>query len=443
MRSPDARLVWGGVSALLLLALTAWLARDLPPPRVMIFAAGGEGGGYWRIAERYRARLARFGVEVQVRETAGSVENAALLAAGEVDVALLQGGVNPPEDAAVEALAVILPEPLLVFARSDDLASPEALSDAGGAEAGTSAIPANPGAWRGLRAAVGPEGSGARAAWRALEAAAGLAPAWNEALPLGGGEAGEALRAGRADLAVFVAPLDAPYLRPLFDDPRLTALELAHPEALARRLAASRVTVLPAGAVQLHPPRPAQDMRLLSMNARLAARSDLHPALVDRLVHAAMQIHGGRSLLTDEGVYPTLDGAALPADVQARDLIASGPSALGDVLPWWIAAQINRVMLLLLPALVLLVPLMRAAPAIYAWRMRSRVYRHYEDIRAIDEESRGLNDPDRIAALDRRLAEIDEALGDLRLPLTYRDYAYTARVHVDLVRRRLAARRAA
>lgn len=439
MRSLDPRLAWAGLAAILMVGLVGWLARDLPPPRTLTFAAGGENGGYWRIAQRYKQRLSRYGVNVEVVATAGSVENARLLASGEVDVGLLQGGVNPPEDAEVEALAVILPEPLLVFARTEDTAAgASADDDRGGVQ--PSVIPANPGAWRGLRAAVGPEGSGSRAAWMALERAAGLAPGQNPTAPLGGVDAGMALIANEVDIAIFVAPLDAPYLERLFDDSRLSVIELDHPEALNRLLPASRVLTLPAGAAQMHPPRPEENIELLAMNARLAAQADLHPALVDRLVFAATQMHGRRSILADEGTFPTLEGADLRPDVQAQELLASGPSPLSEILPWWIAAQINRVLLLFLPVLVLVVPLVRAVPAIYAWRMRSRVYRNYESIKAIDEESREVADPERIRAMDARLAEIDEQLAALRLPVTYREYAYTARLHVDLVRKRLADR---
>ncbi|MEO1292860.1 MAG: C4-dicarboxylate ABC transporter substrate-binding protein, partial [Pseudomonadota bacterium] len=124
----------------------------------------------------------------------------------------------------------------------------------------------------------------------------------------------------------------------------------------------------------------------------------------------------------------------------AKRLIEQGPSSLSDVLPYWVVAQINRFAILLLPIFFLLLPLIRVAPALYRWRMRSRVYRYYASIREIDIEVR---DAAALADLDplrTRLGEIDEELATLRLPLPYRDYAYTARLHVDLVRNRLRDR---
>ena len=49
------------------------------PPRVVVMATGTEGGAYHEIGKRYREILAAQGVELQLRQTGGSVENVALL----------------------------------------------------------------------------------------------------------------------------------------------------------------------------------------------------------------------------------------------------------------------------------------------------------------------------------------------------------------------------
>ncbi|MEM6745246.1 MAG: TAXI family TRAP transporter solute-binding subunit [Pseudomonadota bacterium] len=419
------KVVLGALVALLALAAIVVLGRDLPPPRTVIFAAGGEGGGYWRIAERYRFLLSRDGIEVTLLETGGSVDNARLLADGEAQVALLQGGVEPIEGddvPRIEALGAVFLEPLLIFARAD--APP----------------PGNPALWEGLRIAAGGEGSGTRAAWRAFERAAGLSAAANALVPLGGEDAAQALLAGEADLVFYVAPLEAPYLRTLHDSDLAETLALEHAAAISRRLDQSRVLTLPAGAVSLDPVIPAEDAPLLAMVARLAAAEGLHPALVNRLVLAARRIHGRRSVISDEGDFPSVEHASLPVGDQARELIETGPSPLARFLPWWIAAQLNRVLLLVVPVAVLVIPLMRAAPAIYAWRMRSRVYRHYDTILELDAEAAGTRAADRLQEIYDRLRKIDLQIAALKLPLTYREYAYTARLHVDLVRKRVARR---
>ncbi len=53
---------------------------NMPPHRI-VMATGPEGSAYEEDGKRYRAALAKAGVEVQLRSTAGSVETAALLRA--------------------------------------------------------------------------------------------------------------------------------------------------------------------------------------------------------------------------------------------------------------------------------------------------------------------------------------------------------------------------
>jgi hypothetical protein len=107
-----------------------------------------------------------------------------------------------------------------------------------------------------------------------------------------------------------------------------------------------------------------------------------------------------------------------------------------------VVAQVNSFALLLVPVLVILFPLLRAVPGLYEWRMRSRVYRHYVDLLEIDRQAMAAADPARLAALGSRLDAIERDLVRLRLPLRFREYAYTMRQHIDLVRNRIVDRRA-
>ena len=404
------------------LGLLVWAARDLPPPSSVRFAAGIENGGYWRIAERYREVLARDGIDLVLIPTAGSVENARLLEEERAEAALLQGGVEAA--GGIETLGAVFTEPLLIFVRADGLA-----------------VPTNVARWRGLRIAAGAPGSGTRAAAESFRAAAGLPEDGNAFLPLSGADAAAAILAGDVDAALFVAPLSAPYLADVLADPRVTLLQIDHLVALSRRMPQSVIVDVPSGAFDLDPPLPARDRRLLGLVARLAAVEGLHPAAVDRLVMAAFEIHGPGDVITEAGRFPSMEPASLPQDSYARDLIADGPSALGRFLPYWIVAQISRVAILLLPIVFLLLPLLRVLPGLYALGIRRRVFTHYARIREIDDEAGRTSDADRLERLRSDLDSIDHQIAELNLPLAYRDYAYDARMHIDLLQTRIDAKR--
>jgi len=406
------------------LAAAVWLL-DLAPPKQLTFAAGRPGGAYYDLAERYRRILARDGIEMTILGTAGSVENAAALVDGRADAGFLQGGVDPPPDAPVNALAATFLEPLWVM------------------HGGSLAIPADPAEWQGLDVAAGEPGGGTRFVVEAVIRALDLAPEANTLLPVGGGAAAEALLAGEVDAALFVAPVGAPYLQPLFADAGITAASIRDAEALVRRLPfVKRADIPPAGFdyADRNPPR---QIDLIAMVGRLVAQSDLHPSLVDRLVNAARRVHGGRDLITAEGEFPSTAGVAMPLNAQAANMLSGPPSPLYRFLPYWVVAQINSFALLLVPVLVLLFPLLRAVPGLYQWRMRSRVYRYYLELREIDTVAMAGSDAAALDGLERRLDRIERDLVAVRLPVRFREYAYTMRVHIDLVRRKIAERRRA
>ena len=59
--------------------LVAWQFVNPAPPRTVVIATGQQDGAYFLFAERYRELLAADGIELQIRQTAGSIENIRLL----------------------------------------------------------------------------------------------------------------------------------------------------------------------------------------------------------------------------------------------------------------------------------------------------------------------------------------------------------------------------
>lgn len=415
------------ISAMILavvISVTAlwWLSRDLLPPSTVRFAAGIEDGGYWQIATQYRDILAKDGIDLKLIATAGSTENAQLMANGEADAALLQGGIAAGNG--IETLGAVFTEPLLIFARQTTQAN----------------VPRNPAQWSGLRIAAGREGSGTRAAARALLKAADLTDNANTLLPLGGADAAQALTSGDVDVALFLAPLSAPYLAPVLTDEDASLLQLDHLVALSRRMPQSILVDVPSGGFALNPPLPPSKLQLLGLVARVVAQPELHPAIVDRLVEAELQVHRAGDVITPRGRYPSMNNTSLPQNAYARDLIAEGRSPLTAFLPYWVVAQISRFAILLLPIVFLLLPFLRTLPGLYKWSIRNRVFRHYTRIREIDEAAAKTEDPQQLRALESELAGLDREIAGLKLPLTYRQYAYDARLHIDLLRKRVANR---
>ncbi|MEY8842824.1 TAXI family TRAP transporter solute-binding subunit [Cribrihabitans sp. XS_ASV171] len=410
------------LAVLLAVALVVLALVRLHPPDRLSIAAGPANGAYAAIAERYREVLARDGITLEVVETAGSVENAGLIGAGAVDVALLQGGIGV-SDPAVEAIGTVFYEPMAFLVRA-------------GAE-----LPRNPALWSGLRINSGQEGSGTAAAFRDLEEAVGLSPERNRHLALSYAESIPALVRGEIDIAVFVAPVDAPYLVAAYGDARLRFLQLSFTEAISRRMIYADTVSVPAGAISLEPVLPPEAFSLIALKARLAVAPDLHPALVNRLTMAAIELHRERGIITEHQTFPSVEGVRLPVNNTARQLIVEGPSTWHDWLPYWIAAQINRVLLLLLPFVFIVLPLLRALPAVYAFFMRWRVWQYYPELGRIEEELATRPEGAALDRLQERLEAVETRLAGMRLPVAYRQGQYDTRLHIDLIHKRIEALR--
>ena len=122
-------LLTAGPFALLVLALLvgAYWVLDPTPPKKLVLATGPEQGAYAEFGSRYKAQLAKFGVEVELRGTQGSAENLALLQdeASGVGVAFVQGGADrlrqpdEPPPPGLLSLGSLFHEPIWLFYRTE------------------------------------------------------------------------------------------------------------------------------------------------------------------------------------------------------------------------------------------------------------------------------------------------------------------------------------
>jgi hypothetical protein len=89
------------------------------------------------------------------------------------------------------------------------------------------------------------------------------------------------------------------------------------------------------------------------------------------------------------------------------------------------------------PLVVLLVPALRIVPGLYAWRVKSRIYRWYGSLIAIERSALSEHSATERASLIERLDAIEEAVNGLKMPLAYADQFYVLREHIGFVRQRL------
>jgi hypothetical protein len=121
----------------------------------------------------------------------------------------------------------------------------------------------------------------------------------------------------------------------------------------------------------------------------------------------------------------------------AERYLKSGPPFLQRHLPFWLAVFIDRMVVMIVPVLAILIPLVRFTPTIYAWRVKSRIYRWYGRLKVLEVDMESARGASEIRALVQRLEEIEQSVSHIPTPLAFSEYLYNLRSHIELVRARL------
>ena len=292
----------------------------------------------------------------------------------------------------------------------------------------------------GGRIAIGPEGSGTRALALALLKANGITPgAGTTLLPLTGEAAARALTAHEIDAAFLTGDsAQPPVMARLLRTPHVRLLSFSQARAYARRFPYLTDIELPMGAFDLGKNLPPTPVHMVAPTAELVARDSLHPALSDLLIEAAKQVHGRASLLQNAGEFPSPLMHDFPISDDAARYYKSGKSFLYRVLPFWLASLVDRLIVLVVPIVVVLIPGVRLIPSLYAWRVKSRIYRWYGALIAIERSAldETASEEERSASM-AKLLEIEAAVNRLKMPLAYADQFYVLREHIGFVRARM------
>ena len=415
-----------GVPVLLVAALAAWLAVKFigpAPPDSIVMLAGPKESSYYNTAERYAKIIARSGVKLHVVETEGAQDNLRRLADRKVyaDVGFVLGGVAEGIDTGgLMSLGSMFVQPVLVFYRGKE--SVDRLSQL-----------------EGKRVAIGPESSGTHALAMKFLIANGMDKGPTRLLDLDGDEAMEALKQGKIDAAFLMGELVRGKLtRELLKERGIRLMNFAQADGYMRRLKFLSRLTLPRGAFDLGQDLPPQEVELVGPTVELVAREDLNPALSDLLISAAREIHGPAGMYRKAGEFPAPLERDFPISEDAQRFYRSGTPFLYKKLPFWLASLVDRMLVILVPLVVIVIPAIRIVPPLYRWRVRSRIYRWYGALMALERDMLADPTPERAQEILKRLDDIREAVNNLRTPLAFADQLYVLREHINGVRNRLA-----
>jgi TRAP transporter TAXI family solute receptor len=430
LRKSNSKLyLWATVILLTVLTvlLSLWFMSP-PPPKSIRFASGLSTGAYHAFATEYRNRLSPMGLQVEVLDTKGSIDNFERLIRGEAEVAFAQGGTyslvaEKDTKGVLRGLAAVYLEPLWVFYRAERPVNE--LAD-----------------FKGKTISVGPAGSGSEVVSKLLLEQDGI-NAGNATLKnLSTAEARQQLQDGKLDVAMFVSSYKDPTITELQKQPQIHLLSFRRDVAYARQFPYLTPVKLAEGVLDLQYNIPSEDKMLLAPAALLVCREDLHPQVVDQILKAAKAIHQTHSLIDPPLKYPSLDGVDLPVHEAAETYMKSGEPFLSQVLPYWLVRLILRMKILILPLLAVWVPFLKVLPMIYAWRVNRILHHHYAVLREVETNIAHAERPEQLRGWLQELDAMRTQMEGLsrKIPARLQRDVYDWRLHVALVRSEVVER---
>lgn len=411
-----------------LLALAYWWLDPTPPKRVTL-ATGPAQSAYDEFGKRYAQALAAYGIEVELRPSEGSSQNLAWLASGEVDLGFVQGGSHtlPANDhEGLLSLGSLFVEPVWLFYREP---------------VAKKINPKDPtltalGQLEGLRVNVGTVGSGVPSLMGQLFELNRLETSSLTLSRLAQTPATVAFLNGELDALVFASAPESSMVQMLLQTPGVKLMDFPQNEAYARRLPFLSPITLPRGVADLASNLPARNVRLIGPTTTLVARDKVHPALLQLFSQASMGLHGKAGWFNRAGEFPNASHTEFPLSDEAARTLRTGIPLMQRYLPFAYANLMERMWLALGIIIAVLLPLSRIVPPLYEFRIRSRVFRWYAQLRDIEDRAhRAEPKPDLLDELN----QLETTVEKITVPLSYTDELYALRNHIGLVRQKLKA----
>jgi TRAP-type uncharacterized transport system substrate-binding protein len=392
------------------------------PPSKVTMATAFKGSSFEYYGQQYREIFARFHVELELRETAGAVENVKLLQDPKsgVQIAFVLGGVSDGKHApGLLSLGTVYNNPYWIFYSSNDPF--DRLLQL-----------------KGKRIAVGPVGSGTRYASEQILRKGGINSETATLLPFAGTAAVNALNDGKVDVVWVIGAPDASAQQSFLRNPNVRLMSFPMAEAFTRIFPELVRLVLPQGVVDIDRNVPPNDVVLIGTTTKVLIRSDLHPQIVQLLLQAMVEAHSGPDIFQRSGDFPNSADTEYPVAQSARDFYKNGPSFLNRYLPFWMTSYVERTVAVLVAVIAIGLPVFSYAPKLYLWFIRDRVRKLYRRLRIVDKALLTELTPPQVQALQKDLESIRRAASII--PMRNSELFFDLENHIERTRTHIASR---
>jgi TRAP transporter TAXI family solute receptor len=406
------------LSLVLIIALFYITAQFIQPSpkKEFTIATGSKDGQYYKTALLYKEVLAKQKVKVNILTSNGSIDNLSLLKEKKVDMAFIQNGIDyDKKDIHLKSLASTYYEPLWIFYKNENYTMDYIVE------------------LTSKKISIGKEGSGTFDLSSKILNDNKVDITNSSIFNYSTKEAKEKLLKGDLDAMFLVTSADSSIIKELLSNPDINLFSFKRAKAYSRKYSFLEPINLYEGTINLYKNLPSEDVNLLSTTASLVVRDDFSEELTRLVLKSIKDIHNKKSLFEAENQFPNIDNITIPTSLEAQRYFDYGDTWLEKIFPYWIASNLDRLKILLIPMLTLLIPLLKGGFPLYKWSIRSKIYRWYDEVQELDLALEGLGKEE----LKNKLVEIEELKKEIKqetkVPLSYMGEYYDLIMHLELI----------
>jgi TRAP-type uncharacterized transport system substrate-binding protein len=410
-----------GIAGIVWLALIYLIPT--PPPKV-VMATGFKGASFEYYGRQYQEIFAHSHVDLELRETAGAIENLKLLQNpnSDVQIAFVIGGLSDAKHApGVVSLGPVNDQPFWIFYSSNEQFHQVSQL-------------------KGKRIAVGPVGSATRYMAEQVLGKGGVNPQTATLLPFAGSTADDALKNGQVDAVWIIGVPEATAVQSFLRNPNVRPMNFPMSDAFTRIFPDLSRMTLPQGTIDIERVIPSNDVQLIGTKSKVLIRNDLHPEIVQLLLQTMKEVHGGADLFHRSGEYPNGSDSEYTIAPTAIDFYKNGPSFMQRHLPLSLSVHVQRAIAILLTGIAIGLPLLHFVPQGYNWMTRRRLLHWYAQLKALEASFDTSESHKHLLDKQAEIERIEDAVRAINFPLTFSDQVYNLRNHIDIVRRKIASR---
>ena len=390
------------------------------PKKEITIATGAKDGNYYKTALVYKNLLEKDNVKVNILTSEGSIDNIKILKENKADVAFIQNGTITSADTSnIKSLASIYYEPLWVFYRNEGYTVDYMIQ------------------FISKKIAVGTIGSGTKDLADKILKDNGINEQNSTILNYNTKEAKEKLEKGEIDVIFIVSSHNSEVVKELLADPKINLFSFKRARAYSRKYTFLEALDLYEGTIDLYKNLPDENINLLATTANLVVQKDFSEELKRILLKKVVEVHNKKDLFAKAGQFPNIDNMKLDLDEEAKRYFEYGDTFLEKIFPYWIASNIDRLKILLIPLLTLMFPLFKGLFPLYNWSMRSKIYRWYEEIQKIDKETDKAK-KEELQSYFSRVEQLREEISkETKVPLSFMGEYYNLQLHLDHIKNKI------